>query len=128
MEDSYKSYSANIPDSNGSHRGEGREGTTVCAVYVGDDVISGMSQNFPSASSSSAHLLAVANVGDSRCVLGQVGGRAIPMSFDHEPTDAAERARLKDEGFTVVRGRIYDKSTGKGEDSGGDAFVNLIFV
>jgi serine/threonine protein phosphatase PrpC len=96
MEQSYASYSADIPDSNGSHRGEGREGSTVCVAYVAEDLIS------------------VANVGDSRCVLGQAGGRAIPMSFDHEPTDAAERARLREEGFSVVRGRIYEKATGKG--------------
>jgi serine/threonine protein phosphatase PrpC len=99
MEQSYESYSAGIPDFNGSHRSEGREGSTVCAAYISEGLIS------------------VANVGDSRCVLGQRSGRAIPMSFDHDPTDPAERARLRQEGFTVVRGRIYEKATGKGTDA-----------
>ena len=37
--------------------------------------------------------LLVANAGDSRCVVSQ-SGKAVPMSFDHKPTDAAEHSRI----------------------------------
>ena len=114
MEESYKKESADVPDSKDSHRGEGREGTTVCAVHIGPDVISGLFACLVVARVLLQTFFAVANVGDSRCVLAQRSGRAIAMSFDHEPTNAAERERLKEEGFKVVRGRIYDKATGKG--------------
>lgn len=41
-----------------------------------------------------------ANTGDSRCVLGTKGG-AVPMSYDHKPTDAEERERILNAGGTV---------------------------
>jgi serine/threonine protein phosphatase PrpC len=35
----------------------------------------------------------VANAGDSRCVMG-VGGKCVPMSFDHKPEGPIELARI----------------------------------
>lgn len=37
--------------------------------------------------------LLVANAGDSRCVVSEAG-KAVAMSFDHKPTDAAEHSRI----------------------------------
>lgn len=52
------------------------------------------------------NLLICANAGDSRCVLGE-GGRAIPMSTDHKPTQKKERERIYRAGSTVnIEGRI----------------------
>ena len=42
--------------------------------------------------------LLVANAGDSRCVVSE-NGKAVPMSFDHKPTDAAEHSRIIKVGF-----------------------------
>mgnify|MGYP002633053951 CR=1 FL=1 len=50
--------------------------------------------------------LICANAGDSRCVLGE-GGRALPMSTDHKPTQKRERDRIYRAGSTVnFEGRI----------------------
>jgi serine/threonine protein phosphatase PrpC len=95
-EESYKKVSANVPDTGGSMRSHGREGSTACAAFVSDTHIS------------------VANAGDSRCVLCRNNGQAIAMSVDHKPTDAPELERLTKHGFKVVRGRIYEVATGKG--------------
>ena len=52
------------------------------------------------------NLLICANAGDSRCVLGE-GGRAIPLSQDHKPTQKKERERIYKAGSTVnSEGRI----------------------
>lgn len=37
--------------------------------------------------------LLVANAGDSRCVVSEAG-KAVPMSFDHKPTDEKEHSRI----------------------------------
>lgn len=37
--------------------------------------------------------LFVANAGDSRCVVCEAG-KAVPMSFDHKPTDEKEHSRI----------------------------------
>ena len=37
--------------------------------------------------------LLVANAGDSRCVVSEAG-KAVPMSFDHKPTDEEEHSRI----------------------------------
>jgi serine/threonine protein phosphatase PrpC len=94
-EESYKKVST-VPDTGGSMRNQGREGSTACAAFVSDTHVS------------------VANAGDSRCVLCRKNGQAIAMSIDHKPTDAPEYERLTKHGFKVVRGRIYDVATGKG--------------
>eukprot|EP00656_Telonema_subtile_P051513 TRINITY_DN6947_c0_g1_i2.p1 TRINITY_DN6947_c0_g1~~TRINITY_DN6947_c0_g1_i2.p1 ORF type:complete len:306 (-),score=33.29 TRINITY_DN6947_c0_g1_i2:156-1073(-) len=47
----------------------------------------------------------VANVGDSRAILWSQE-KAIPLSFDHKPTNPAEIARITKAGATVVAGRV----------------------
>ncbi len=47
----------------------------------------------------------VANIGDSRCVLCD-GGKPVPMSQDHKPTNQGEMARIKEAGSEVVKGRV----------------------
>jgi len=47
----------------------------------------------------------VANVGDSRCVLGSKSG-AFPMSDDHKPTKESEEARIRSAGGWVTFGRV----------------------
>lgn len=49
--------------------------------------------------------LYVANAGDSRCVLSR-NGKAIPMSFDHKPTDPSEESRIRKAGGFVTDGRV----------------------
>lgn len=67
-----------------------RDGTTACTVRVeGED-------------------LAVANLGDSRCVLGSTGGdrrRRLSerLTTDHKPDLPSERARIERNGGSVVR-------------------------
>ena len=61
-EESYRSESRGVPDSAGSKRGEGREGSTACAAYV-----------------SPSRLMSVANAGDSRCVVCLKNGQAKAM-------------------------------------------------
>jgi len=52
------------------------------------------------------NMLVCANAGDSRCVAAE-GGRAVPLSFDHKPTNKKERERIYKAGSTVnVEGRI----------------------
>ena len=46
--------------------------------------------------------LLVANVGDSRCVLGKKNGSAQRLSADHRPDNAAERRRVEQQGGTVA--------------------------
>lgn len=47
----------------------------------------------------------VANAGDSRCV-ACCKGRTVPLSYDHKPTDMAERARIHKAGGFVARKRV----------------------
>eukprot|EP00434_Breviolum_minutum_P004090 symbB.v1.2.003603.t1/scaffold202.1/size271277/14 len=46
--------------------------------------------------------LLVANVGDSRAVLGKKDGFAVRLSVDHRPDNAAERRRVEQQGGTVA--------------------------
>ena len=51
------------------------------------------------------HLIC-ANAGDSRCVIAELG-KAIPLSKDHTPLDAKERARIIKAGLHVKEdGRV----------------------
>ncbi|TNJ27700.1 putative Ser/Thr phosphatase 2C [Giardia muris] len=43
----------------------------------------------------------VANAGDSRAVLGRCDGRAVPLSVDHKPSRASEKARIQAAGGSV---------------------------
>lgn len=43
-------------------------------------------------------LLVVGNVGDSRAVMADDRGRAVPLSFDHKPNQLKERRRIKEAG------------------------------
>ena len=47
----------------------------------------------------------VANAGDSRCV-ASCRGRAVPLSYDHKPTDEAELGRITRAGGFVARKRV----------------------
>ena len=45
------------------------------------------------------------NAGDSRCVLSR-GGTAVPLSFDHKPTNEGEMKRIQRAGGFVKSGRV----------------------
>ena len=47
----------------------------------------------------------VANAGDSRAVMG-VGGKAVPLSFDHKPENEEEIKRIEAAGSTITDGRV----------------------
>lgn len=49
--------------------------------------------------------LIVANAGDSRCLLCR-DGVALPMSFDHKPTNSQEKERILAAGGKIIDGRI----------------------
>ena len=49
--------------------------------------------------------LVCGNAGDSRCVLSR-GGKAVPLSFDHKPTNEEETRRIMAAGGTVSGGRV----------------------
>ena len=49
--------------------------------------------------------LVVANAGDSRAVMG-VGGKAVPLSFDHKPENEIEIKRIEAAGSTITDGRV----------------------
>jgi serine/threonine protein phosphatase PrpC len=61
-----------------------------------------------------------ANTGDSRAILRR-SGRILPLSFDHKPSDIAERARIYDAGG-IVKGRRID-----GDLAVSRAFGDFIF-
>lgn len=69
-----------------SYRGPSAGCTAVVALMHGDQLL-------------------VANAGDSRCVVSE-NGKAVPMSFDHKPTDAAEHSRIIKAGGYVMDGRV----------------------
>jgi protein phosphatase PTC2/3 len=46
-----------------------------------------------------------ANAGDSRAVLSRKGS-AVPLSFDHKPTNDSERRRILAAGGEIINGRI----------------------
>jgi protein phosphatase 2C family protein 2/3 len=52
--------------------------------------------------------LIVANAGDSRAVLCSKG-EAVPLSFDHKPTNAEETNRIVNAGGYVDFGRVNGK-------------------
>ena len=47
----------------------------------------------------------VANAGDSRAVMG-VGGKCVPLSFDHKPESDVERERIEKAGSEITEGRV----------------------
>lgn len=47
-------------------------------------------------------LLIIANVGDSRAVMGDQKGSTIPLSFDHKPNQLKERRRIKEAGGFIT--------------------------
>jgi len=49
--------------------------------------------------------LYVANAGDSRAVMG-VGGKCVPLSFDHKPESEVEIERITKAGSQIVEGRV----------------------
>eukprot|EP01061_Rhynchopus_euleeides_P025473 TRINITY_DN4120_c0_g1_i1.p2 TRINITY_DN4120_c0_g1~~TRINITY_DN4120_c0_g1_i1.p2 ORF type:complete len:304 (+),score=61.64 TRINITY_DN4120_c0_g1_i1:120-1031(+) len=49
--------------------------------------------------------IVVGNAGDSRCVLCRAG-KAVPLSFDHKPTNEEEIRRIQAAGGTVSGGRV----------------------
>lgn len=49
--------------------------------------------------------IVVANAGDSRIVMSK-NYKAVPLSFDHKPTNPTERTRIEAAGGTVLRGRV----------------------
>lgn len=51
--------------------------------------------------------LIVANVGDSRGVMCDVRGNAIPLSFDHKPQQVRERKRIKEAGGFVTFNGVW---------------------
>eukprot|EP00658_Telonema_sp_P-2_P016448 TRINITY_DN16388_c0_g1_i2.p1 TRINITY_DN16388_c0_g1~~TRINITY_DN16388_c0_g1_i2.p1 ORF type:complete len:290 (-),score=63.03 TRINITY_DN16388_c0_g1_i2:376-1245(-) len=69
------------------HSGEDRSGTTAVFGLV-----------------TPGHII-IANIGDSRSVLA-TGGKTVPMSFDHKPTNAGEQKRIEDAGGSVTLGRV----------------------
>ena len=50
-------------------------------------------------------ILHIANAGDSRSVLAR-NGKAFPLSFDHKPENAIERARIEKAGSVITEGRV----------------------
>ncbi|GBF97841.1 phosphatase 2C-like [Raphidocelis subcapitata] len=50
--------------------------------------------------------LFVANVGDSRCVLSEAGGRAVSLTRDHKPAIEGEQERVIKAGLSVARNRV----------------------
>jgi len=53
----------------------------------------------------SAKKLIVANAGDSRAVMG-VGGKCVPLSFDHKPECDIEIKRIHNAGSVITDGRV----------------------
>ncbi len=53
----------------------------------------------------------VANAGDSRCVVCDSDGKAVPLSFDHKPEDEHEQARIYAAGAVVEMGRVSSSTT-----------------
>ncbi|KAJ8964783.1 hypothetical protein NQ317_010019 [Molorchus minor] len=53
------------------------------------------------------HRLVVANVGDSRGVMCDGKGNAIPLSFDHKPQQMRERKRIKEAGGFVTFNGVW---------------------
>lgn len=51
--------------------------------------------------------LIVANVGDSRGVMCDIRGNAIPLSFDHKPQQMRERKRIKEAGGFVTFNGVW---------------------
>eukprot|EP00741_Cyanophora_paradoxa_P003553 tig00000093_g3451.t1 len=48
----------------------------------------------------------VANVGDTRAILGTSAGRSVRLSFDHKPHEPKERERIEKSGGEVVMGSV----------------------
>lgn len=58
--------------------------------------------------------LTVANVGDSRGVLCDKDGNAIPLSHDHKPYQLKERKRIKRAGELISASNVLSCSSGQG--------------
>lgn len=67
-----------------ARRGSWIDGSTACCALIVGGV------------------LAVANLGDSRAVLGRAGGRTLALSVDHKPDDAEEHQRICEAGGLVT--------------------------
>lgn len=67
----------------------------------------------------SAGQLVCANAGDSRAILCR-GGRAVELSHDHKPSDAAERERIE-----AVGGRVEETRAGQRVHSRVNGYLNL---
>ncbi|KAF2354049.1 PPM-type phosphatase domain [Trinorchestia longiramus] len=52
-------------------------------------------------------LLVVGNVGDSRAVMADEHGRAVPLSFDHKPNQLKERRRIKEAGGFITFSGVW---------------------
>lgn len=53
------------------------------------------------------HQLIVANVGDSRGVICDAKGNAVPLSFDHKPQQLKERNRIKEAGGFITFNGVW---------------------
>jgi serine/threonine protein phosphatase PrpC len=58
--------------------------------------------------------LLVANAGDSRCVVSE-SGKAVAMSYDHKPTDAAEHSRIIKVGAQTLSKKFKNENRHKSE-------------
>jgi serine/threonine protein phosphatase PrpC len=82
-----------IDEADGGDKWEPQSGcTAVAAVIWGTRVV-------------------VANAGDSRCVVCDSSGKAVPLSFDHKPEDEREQARIYAAGAVVEMGRVSSRTT-----------------
>lgn len=80
-------------------------------VKIDDDMRSHVNTMDTSGSTNVALLLRnnkvyCANAGDSRAVYSRKGGNAVPLSFDHKPTNEEEMKRIVNAGGHVDAGRV----------------------
>lgn len=93
-----------------------KERIQKCVMRADNDYISSPHRNAGStavfalarklAGSADSYKVAVGNVGDSRCVLGKIGGRIVHMTEDHKPTLEREHRRIYKAGGFVKNSRV----------------------